>query len=127
LSLCPACASCRTLVEHLQPLTSYTFRLRSFNVFGSSPYTVQVFTTGPSVWDVAAPVLLRAGPTSVTLQWDPDSEAATKLRHLRDLFDEIDADKSGCVAMGAAACVRACVAAVAGCRVCWQRCRCNDP
>ncbi len=99
----------------LQPLTTYTFRVRAFNAFGAGPYTTRHLTTGPASADITAPVVARCGPDSVTLRWDPHSEIAARLATLQELFDAIDTDGSGCVGVGAS--VRQCAYAVASGRV----------
>lgn len=80
-------------VNGLQPSTSYEFRIRGFNGFGGGGYTRLVVTTRPAAPPV--PQVARAAPTEILLRWKFSSRYETKLKELRRVFEEADADNSG--------------------------------
>jgi hypothetical protein len=71
----------------LTPSTTYLYRIRGVNPFGAS---------APSN-AVPAPVMVKCTSTSVTLCWEVSAELEAKLARLREVFEGIDVDHSGCV------------------------------
>ncbi len=89
-----ATPSCTFTVNSLVPSTTYLYRVRAVNPFGSSSYAVSAFTAAPSV-RVPAPIVVRSTATSFTLCWEASAEVETKLARLEEVFSSIDTDHSG--------------------------------
>lgn len=64
-------------VQGLTPNTRYGFRVRAFNGFGPGVYAHGCFATRPA--RSATPILVRAAPTEVLLQWVFGSRTAAKV------------------------------------------------
>lgn len=66
-------------VQGLSPNTRYGFRVRAFNGFGPGSYAHGCFATRPA--RPAQPVVTRATPTEISLQWIFGNKFAAKVRH----------------------------------------------
>lgn len=64
-------------IQGLTPNTRYGFRVRAFNGFGPGVYAHGCFATRPA--QPATPVLVRAAPTEVVLQWVFGSRTTAKV------------------------------------------------
>lgn len=81
--------------RNLTPNTTYVYRIRAFNGYGSSPYTYAECTTAPST--PLAPVVVRVGPRGLRLNWDPEGSVLRRVGELEEVFHRIDKDGSGTV------------------------------
>lgn len=83
------------VVDGLQPGTSYQFRIRGFNGFGSGDYTYRIYTTKTDA--PPAPRVIKLASDSVTLRWAFSETFFRRMEELRRLFNSIDLDHSGYV------------------------------
>lgn len=77
----------------LEPNTSYRLRLTAYNAHGPSPRTVLVLTTASK--QPPQPIVIKSGPTMVTLSWNVSTAFKRRMKELEEVFRRADVDNSG--------------------------------
>lgn len=77
----------------MQPNTSYRLRLTAYNAHGPSPRIVLVLTTASK--QPPQPIVIKSGPTMVTLSWNVSTAFKRRMKELEEVFRRADVDNSG--------------------------------